>query len=183
MTAAPGATNVAVGEPGGDDRRDQTTEVHRLEGDLLGAGIEPRELHEVVDEGPQPGDVGDEQLAGPTALRRQRVEVLAHDRCLGDERRERRPELVRHVGHEPAVLGLGRLEPADRLAEGLGHPVEPLRPGPELVVRGDGHPRGQVAALDPLRGSAGRVDRGEDAARDDPRDDAARRGSARRSRR
>ena len=62
-------------------------------------------------------------------------------------------------------------------AEGLGHPVEPLGPRPELVVRGDRHARGQVAALDPLRGPAGGLDRGEDAAGDDPGDEQRERGS------
>ena len=46
---------------------------------------------------------------------RQLVEVLAQDRRLGDERRQRRPQLVRDVGDEAPVLGLGRLEPADRV--------------------------------------------------------------------
>ncbi len=65
---------------------------------------------------------------------RQLVEMVAHDRRLGDERGERSPQLVRHVGDEPAVLVLGRLEAADRVREDPGHPVEPLGPGPEFVA-------------------------------------------------
>ena len=92
--------------------------------------------------------------------------MLAQDRRLGDEGRQRRPQLVRDVGDEPAVLRLGRLEPADGLGQRLGHPVEPLRPRPELVVRGDRHARGQVAVLEALGGPAGGLDRRQDAARD-----------------
>ena len=137
--------------------------------------VEPRDLHQVVDERAQAPDVRHEQLARAPARLGQRVEVLAQDRRLGDERRQRRPELVRDVGDEPAVLRLGRLEPADRLGECLGHPVEPLGPRPELVVRGDRHARGQVAVLDaprrpgwrprPARGPAG------DGLRDEERDE------------
>ena len=171
-----GRSSVASGRRAAVTGRDQSAEVDRLERDLLGPRIEPRDLHQVVDERPQPADVGDEQLAGPPALRRQRVEMLAQDRRLGDQRRQRCPQLVRDIGDEAPVLGLGRLEPADRLGQRLGHPVEALRPRPELVVRGDRHARRQVAALDPLGGPAGGLDRGEDAAGDRPARRAARRG-------
>ena len=73
------------------------------------------------------------------------------------------------VGDEPPVLVLGRLEPADRVGQGAGHPVEPLGPGPELVARRDGHPRRQVAALDPLGDAPGLFHRRQDAARHAPR--------------
>ena len=76
--------------------------------------------------------------------------MLAQDRGLGDEGAERRSELVRDVGDEPAVLRLGGLEPADRVAERLGHPVERLRPGAELVARGHRDAGREVAAFDPL---------------------------------
>ena len=159
------------------DRPDEAAQVDRLDGDLLGAGVEARDLHEVVDQRPQPPDVGHQQLARPAALDRQVVEVLAQDRRLGDERRQRRPQLVGDVGDEAPVAGLGGLEAADRVGQGGGHPVEALGPGPELVVRGDRHPGRQVAALDPLRGTAGRLDRGQDAAGDDPRHEQGERGS------
>ena len=94
--------------------------------------------------------------------------MLAQDRRLGDEGRQRRPQLVRDVGDEAPVLGFGRLEPADGLGQRLGHPVEAVRPRPELVVRGDRHARRQVAVLDRLGGTAGGLDRGQDPARDGP---------------
>ena len=163
-------------KPGRGDRRDQPAEVDRLERDLLGPRIEPGDLHQVVDQRPEPTHVAHQQLAGPPALRRQLTEVLAQDRRLGDQRRQRRSQLVGDIGDEAPVLGLGRLQPPDRVAERLGHPVEPLGPRPELVVRGDRHARRQVAAFDPLGGPAGRLDRGEDAASDDPRDEQSRGG-------
>ena len=79
-------------------------------------------------------DVQDEQLSRPPAVGRQTVEVLAEDRCLGDERRDRRPKLVSDVGDEPAVLCLGGLEPADRARLDVGHLIEPSRPLTELVI-------------------------------------------------
>ena len=101
-----------VGEPGTSDRPDQPPEIDGLGRDLLGGRVEPRQLHQVVHQGSQTGDVGHEQLAGAAAVGRQVVEVLAQDRRLGDEGSERRPELVRHVRDEPPVLRLGGLEPA-----------------------------------------------------------------------
>ena len=178
-TDGAGGSNRAVGWRAAITARDEADEVDRLERDLLGRGIEARQLHELLDERPQPPHVGHQQLGRSPALRRQLVEVLAHDRRLGDERGDRRPQLVRHVGHEPAVLVLGRLEPPDRVREDAGHPVEPLGPGPELVARRDGHPRRQVAALDPFRDPTGLLDRRQDAARDEPRRRPARRAAAR----
>ena len=49
--------------------------------------------------------------------------------------------------------------------ERVGHPVEPVGPRPELVVRCHRHPRKQVATFDPFCGPARLLDRGEDAAR------------------
>ena len=95
------------------------------DGELLRGGVEAGHLHEVVDERPEPADVGDEQLRrhggrraagcpGPASMQRR----------LRDERGERRPQLVRDVGDEPPVLLLGGLEARDRRLERVGHPVE-----------------------------------------------------------
>ena len=51
-------------QPAGDHGLEQPAEIDRLGGDLLGLGVEAGDLHQVVDERSQPGDVGDEQLAG-----------------------------------------------------------------------------------------------------------------------
>ena len=160
-----------LGQAGGRDGRHELDEVDRLRRELLRAGVEARDLHQVVDEDPQPGDVGDEELAGPAAGVGHRPEVLAQDRRLGDERRERRPQLVRDVGDEAPVVGLGRLEPADRLLERRRHPVERLGPVAELVGGRDRHARREVAALDPLGRPGCFLDGREDAARNGPRRD------------
>ena len=87
-----------------------------------------------------------DELARPAGLRRQRIEMVAEDRDLGDEGRDRRPQLVADIGDEPPVLGVRRLEAEDRLLERADHLVELQRPRTELVVGGHGHPRGEVAA-------------------------------------
>ena len=106
--------------------------------------------------------------ARSSALRRQLVQVLGHDRRLRDEGRDRRPKFVRHIGHEAAVLVLRRLEPPDRVREDARHPVEPLGPGPELVARRDGHPCRQVPALDAFCDPTRLLDGGQDAPHDGP---------------
>ena len=169
-TDGAGGSNRAVGCRDGDHRPHQPDHVDRLDRHFLRRGVEARQLHELLDERPHPPDIGHEQLGGSAALRRQLVEMVADDRRLGDERRERRPQLVRHVGDEPPVLVLGRLEAADRVRQDAGHPVEPLGPGPEFVARRDRHPRRQVAALDPLGDAPGLFHRRQDAARHGPRD-------------
>ena len=99
--------------------------------------------------------------------------MVAEDRRLGDERRDRRPQLVADVGDEPPVLGLGGLEAEDRLLERVDHLVELLGPRAELVVGGHRDAGRQVAARDPLGGPGGLVDRGQDAAGDEPGGDHA----------
>ena len=123
-----GESERGLRKPGRGDRRDQPAQIDRLERDLLGPRIEPGHLHQVVDQRPKPADVAHQQLAGPPALRRQLVEVLAQDRRLGDQGRQRRSQFVGDIGDEAPVLGLGRLQSPDRVAQGLGHPVESLRP-------------------------------------------------------
>ena len=134
--------------------------------ELLRLRVEPRDLHQVVDERPEPSDVADQQLAGAPGPGRQRVEVVSQDRRFRDEGGQRRPKLMRDIGDEPPVPRLGLLQPADRVLESGGHPVEPLRPHPELVVGGHGHPRREVAALDPFGGPRGSLDGRQHAAGD-----------------
>ena len=127
-TRSSGSSRTASRMAGRRDVADQPAEIDRLDPDLLARGVEPRQLHQVLDEGAQPADVVDDELAGPARVRRQGVEVVAQDRRLGDERGDRRPQLVGDVGDEPPVLGLGGLEPDDRVLERVGHPVEPIGP-------------------------------------------------------
>jgi len=62
-----------IGQPGVGYGPDEPSEVDRFDLDLLCGGIEPRQLHQVVNKRPQAADVGDKQLAGPTAVRGQAV--------------------------------------------------------------------------------------------------------------
>ena len=155
-------------EPRRDHRGDEPPEVDRLQADGLGVGVEARDLHELVDEVAEAADVGDQELRGAPAVRGHAVEAALDQRRLGDQRRQRRAQLVRHVRGEPSVLLLRGLEPADRRLEGVGHAVELGAPAPELVASAGGHPRREVASRDPPRRPRRVVHRPEDAARDEP---------------
>ena len=48
-----------------------------FERDLLGIGVEARQLHQLLDQRPQPADVGDDHLRGAPARHGQPLEVLA----------------------------------------------------------------------------------------------------------
>ena len=129
--------------PGGGPRRSPVTSRPRSSGSsagLLGVGVEPRDLHQVVDQRPQPAHVGDQELGGAPRVGRHPVGSRLDQRRLCHERGERRPQLVRHVGDEPAVLLLRRLEPPDRPLQRVGHPVElrAQRPNSSRRPRGRG---------------------------------------------
>ena len=180
--ARPAAWSSAPGQPARDDRPNGRDEVDRLQLRLLGPGVEPGQLHEVVDEDPQPADVGDEQLPGAPGVRRQFREAGLDDRRLRDERGQRGPQLVRDVGDEPPVLALRSLEARDRRRERVGHAVELRGESRELVGAAGGHARREVAGGDPGRGGApGDRPAGGSRARRSPRSRA--RGRWRRARR
>ena len=146
-------------------------EVHGLGGEQLGAGVEPGDLHEVVHERPQAAHVGDQELRRTAGLRRHAAEILLEQGGLGDERRQRRPQLVRDVRHEPPVLLLRGLETRDRRLERVGHPVELRGPPAHLVAAPLRDPGGQVAAGDATRRAPGLGHGSEQPARDDPGDE------------
>ena len=73
------------------------------------------------------------------------VDAIGHALEAALDHRQRRPQLVRHIGEEASTLSLVRVEP-------LAHRVERSRerahgPGPGL-----GHPHGEIALLDPPGG-------------------------------
>jgi hypothetical protein len=107
---------------------------------VLPAGVEPRDLHQLLDQAAQAADVVDEELCRPLRLLRHVLEVLREHRGLADKRRQRRAQLVRHVGGEAPFARLRFREGADLLLERLGHLVERGRPGTELIVACDRKP-------------------------------------------
>jgi hypothetical protein len=79
------------------------------------------------------------------------------------QRRQRRSQLVRHVGHELAAHAVGLLE--------LGtHRVERLGEAPHLVAAVDGHALAVLAARHRRRGARHLAQRRGQAARDDLHD-------------
>ena len=101
-------------ESSAHDRGDDPPEVDWLEERVLRVRVEARDLHEVVDQRPQAPDVADHQLGRAPRVRREAVDVALDQRRLGDQRGQRRAQLVRDVGDELAVLLLGDLEAAHR---------------------------------------------------------------------
>ena len=58
-----------IRQSGRRDVADEPAEIDRLGPDLLARGVESRQLDQVLDEGPQPADVVDDELAGPARVR------------------------------------------------------------------------------------------------------------------
>ncbi len=111
----------------------------------------------------------DEHLSRPLRLLGHAVEVLAEQRGLARERRQRRAQLVRHVRGEAPFARLRLREGTDLLLERLGHLVERGRPGAELVVGVDRKP----GLEEPLREGVGSLARLRDRAENAPGDERA----------
>jgi hypothetical protein len=90
----------------------------------------------------------------PAAPRRQRVEVVAQDRRLGDERGDRRPQLVATSATKRRFWAWA-VSSRRIVSSRVGHPVELLRPG-RTRRRGDRHAGRQVAIGDPAAVRAAR---------------------------
>ena len=90
-------------------------------------------------------------------------------RGLAGERRQRRAQLVRHVGGEAALARLCLREGTDLLLERLGHLVERRCPGAELVVGLDRKPSLEQTLRERVRRRA----RLPDGAEDPPGDERA----------
>ena len=93
--------------------------------------------------------------------------MLAEQRGLARERRQRRAQLVRHVGREAPLARLGLRERVDLLLERLGHLVKRRRPGAELVVGIHRKPGLEQPLGDGVRGLARLRDRAENAPGDE----------------
>jgi len=80
----------------------------------------------------------------------QRFEIAAH-------RRQRRLQLVRHVGEHLAAQAIGGAQRLVPRAEIGRHPVEGDRDAGDFIAAGFGRTRRQVAAAEPLRRRLQRV--------------------------
>lgn len=116
------------------------------------------------------GDIVHQELGRTAGRLGDAVEMLLEERGLGDQRGERRAELVGHVGGESPLARLRLLERADLRLEGFRHLVERRGPLAELVVRGHREPRGQEPLGHRSRGVAGLRHRREGPGGDDPPD-------------
>ena len=85
--------------------------------------------------------------------------------------RDRRTQLVRDVGDEPALQPGQLAQLGDLLLNGVGHPVERRRQGREVVLAADLHPLLEPAGREPLGGGRRQPDGAHDLTRDDRRDD------------
>ncbi len=108
--------------------------------DGLGPGIEHGDLHQLVDQRPEPAYVGDQQLDRTAGRVGELACLFAQHRGLGDQRGQRRPQLVRDVRGEPALAVLRGNQFRDLRLERVGHLVERCCPGAELIRRASGQP-------------------------------------------
>ncbi len=139
----------------GGDRRDVDLAVL----DRLCARVQPGDLHQLVDQRPEPAYVGDQQLDRAACRFWQLAALLAQQRSLGDQRGQRRAQLVCDVGCEPPLACLRGYQFGDLRLERVGHLIEGRGPRAELIGRAGGQPRVEPAAGDQPRGLAGPGDR------------------------
>ena len=99
-----------------------------------GPGVEPGDLHEVLDQGGEPVGLADQEPGGAAPGVVQPGLVGLEHVGRRRQRRERRAQLVADVGHEAPVAGLEVAEVADRLLQRFGHAVEGVAQVGELVA-------------------------------------------------
>ena len=138
-----------------------------LRAHVLATGVEPGDLHQLLDQAAEAADVFHEQLGRPLRLGRHALELLREQRRLADERRHRRAQLVRHVRGEAPLARLRLGQGTDLLLERVGHLVERRRPGAELVVGLDGEPGVEQTLGERVRRRARLPDRAENPAGDE----------------
>ena len=107
--------------------------MHLLELEAGYAGIEPRDLEEVLDELLEAIDVTDHEVEGRARPFGHVLALVVHHLDGRRQGHQRRAELVADVGGEPGVA-------LDAVLEGLGHVVERRRDGTEVRVLADLEP-------------------------------------------
>ena len=141
-----------VGErPGGIDHAvGDVEQVDVLDVEQGGTGVEPADLEQVDQQGLEPVELGLEQLGGAGGGR---VEVATRvvEHVAGHPHgRQRRAELVGHVGHEPPLHPAELLELADLALQVGRHLVERVGEPGEVVLAGDPEPFLEPAGRQPL---------------------------------
>ena len=133
----------------GDGLTDELGDEQILEMEPDGAGVEPGDLEQVLDQALEPGDVADQQVECSLGPLGHLVATGLHHLDAGGERHQRRPQLVADVAGEPGIA-------FDAVLQCLGHVVERGREELEVVVVGVLEPGVEPPAGDRL-GGLGRV--------------------------
>ncbi len=156
---------VGVGQPHGDPDvlglrerggllhhgHDQVAQVTALGVEHGCTGVEPADLQQVRQERLEPVDLAEEQLGGAAGVRVQLVARLVDDLARHADSRQRRAQLVRDVGDEPALHGGELLHAPDLVLQALGHLVERPRQARHLVgAPRTRHALGEVPLGEPL---------------------------------
>ena len=158
----------ASGRVASTTRCGDVDEVDVVELEHGGAGVEAADLEQVGQQGLEAVELGLQELGRPG---RGRVELVAGvvEHVAGHpDRRERRPQLVRHVGDEPALHPAELLELPDLALEARGHLVERRRQPGQVVLARHPQPLGEPAGGEPLGHPAGEPHRRHDLAGDQP---------------
>lgn len=121
--------------PRAEQRGDHGPDVDQPPLDRLGPGIEPGDLQQLLDQRPEPAHIADQQLNRAAGRDRQVAGLAGEQRGPGDQRGQRRAQLVCHVRGEPHFAGLRRRQRGDLRLKRIGHLVERGGPRAELVRR------------------------------------------------
>ena len=151
-----------------DDPVGDVDEVDVVELEHRGAGVEAADLEQVGEQGLEAVQLGLQELGRPG---RRRVELVAGvvEHVTGHpDRRQRGPQLVRHVGDEPALHPAEVLQLPDLALEARGHLVERRRQARQVVLARHAQPFGEAAGGEPLGHPAGEPHRGHDLAGHQP---------------
>ena len=135
-----------------DDRAhllDQTGEIDLFEIEVHLAGLDLRQIEDVVDQAEEMpagiadlGEVG-QKLVLPLVLR-----GLVQHLAVADDRVQRRPQLVAHAGEEGRFVLARHFELLVEIAELLRRPVDVGRQRAQFVAIADRHALGEVAGRD-----------------------------------
>ena len=126
----------------------------RVEPDVLGvrlALVAPRQVDEVPHQDGQLVDLALDLLEQALALGRRQIAGAQHLE-IRPQRRDRRAELVRGVGHELALRPRGVLERAGGLLQRVQHGVERVGEARELVVARGIDPAAEILGLGDVLG-------------------------------